>query len=252
MKAVLLLHGFATDQRDFDPIIPALSTLYQHISRIILPGHGEGAHEKDFEPEKTIICVENEMTRLEKEYDIIDIIGFSMGGALASHLTKLHHPHKLVLLSPANQYLNPQMILSNLQTYLDYYGFQMKHRKSTNPMVLEEKAKRKEYIHDINQDHKTSFSMMVHQLLPRYTIHGIKTFIRVIQICNDQLKEIDCPTLLIWGKLDQLVPKTTIDFYQKRCSKLTVVTYDEFSHLMLYSKQNQKIMDTCITFLKNE
>ncbi len=249
MKAVLLLHGFATDQRDFDPLIPSLQNEYDEINRLFIPGHGEHANEKDFTPESTIICVENAMTQLEKKYDEIDIIGFSMGGALASHLTKTHKVHKLVLLAPANKYLNPAMFISNLHTYYDYYNFKFKNRNNNDLEMMEEKEKRKEYIHTINQDNKKSMSMMFNQLFPRYTIHGIKTFSNVIKICNDQLNHIDCPTLLIWGKLDQLVPEKTIDFYKSICSNLKVICYDEVSHLMLYSSYYQKIIDACMTFL---
>ena len=38
-KAILLLHGFATNKTDFDPIIDELNNLYDHVECHNLPGH---------------------------------------------------------------------------------------------------------------------------------------------------------------------------------------------------------------------
>ena len=92
-KAILLLHGFATDKTDFDPIIPYLEKMYDHIEINNLPGHD-------------VLQLKDQMKKLQKEYEIVDVMGFSMGGALATYLASHFKVRNLVLLAPAVLYIN--------------------------------------------------------------------------------------------------------------------------------------------------
>ena len=105
-KAILLIHGFATDIDDFYNIIPDLTKRYDYIELKNLPGHGKNSNLKQFDVEKTFACVEESAQKLLARFDEVDVIGFSMGGSLAAYLASKYHFNKIVLLAPANNYIN--------------------------------------------------------------------------------------------------------------------------------------------------
>ena len=67
-KAILLLHGFATNKTDFDPIIDELNNLYDHVECHNLPGHNGEPRLKGFTAHATMKYVDNEISKLEKKY----------------------------------------------------------------------------------------------------------------------------------------------------------------------------------------
>ena len=90
----------------------------------------------------------------------------------------------------------------------------------------------------------SKFGERLKELLPNYNIHNLKTFMDIVKICNKELLAITCPTLIIWGKLDQLVPYNSVKYlYDISLNKKELVVYDDISHLMLLSENNQKIID---------
>ena len=87
-----------------------------------------------------------------------------------------------------------------------------------------------------------------------YNFHTLSTFIRVINEVNKNLKEkFDNPTLIIWGELDQLVPKKSIEEIYKHIDneKKKIVVYKDISHLMLGSKHANKIVREILDFIKD-
>ncbi len=249
MKAILLIHGFVTDKEDLDAIIPTIAKMYDHVERVNLPGHNEGEKMKGFTCEATMQMAEEKTKELCEKYEIVDVIGFSMGGAIASHLTKSFPIRKIVLLSPANKYLNMKYPRANFQVQRDYHSVKRSLRKikeDENPTDYENMLKIHE---DIKKDRAISFELFFKIMLPNYTIKYLRVFRKIIKYCNDGLDHIENETLLIWGKLDQLVPISTIDFFKERCANLTTIVFDEISHLMLLSHNPKKIIDACRDFL---
>ena len=118
-KAILLLHGFATDKTDFDPIIPYLEKMYDHIEINNLPGH-DVLQLKGFTKTRTIHFVIAQMKKLQKEYEIVDVMGFSMGGALATYLASHFKVRNLVLLAPAVLYINANYPIARFKKFFEY------------------------------------------------------------------------------------------------------------------------------------
>ena len=54
-----------------------------------------------------------EFDELERKCEIVDVMGFSMGGALATYLSQVRKINKLILIAPANYYFNPKALITN-------------------------------------------------------------------------------------------------------------------------------------------
>ncbi|MCH5171985.1 MAG: alpha/beta fold hydrolase [Erysipelotrichales bacterium] len=241
-KAILLLHGFATDKTDFNPIIPFLKKLYDHVENNNLPGHSV-LHLKGFTAKKTISDVEKQMIKLEKKYDVIDVIGFSMGGVLATHLASHYRVNKLVLLAPANLYINANYPISRFKKFMEYL----------KAKILEEKeVDYKLEIAEFNQrvlEDKDVVKIVRKFILPNYNLRTIREFRDIVKYCRDNIKSIDAKTLVIMGDIDQLVPESSDEYLSKYCKNKTTVTFKNVSHMMLRSKRKKEIIREILDFL---
>lgn len=244
-RAVLLLHGFATDIDDFAPLLKSLNTIYDEIDLKLIPGHGQNDHLKNFKVKETFLFVNREFEYLKNNYDEVDIIGFSMGGALATYLASKYDVTNLVLLAPANEYLNPQLVFSRARYLFEYLYSRF------NPQLDDITKNRIERgQNQLHEDDKKSFDITMKKLIPNYNIRSISTFSKIVKHCNDNLKQIEARTLIIWGDCDQLVPLSSIEFVVEHCKNVTVKMMPRISHLMLNSSEASKLVKEIIKFLK--
>ena len=241
-KAILLLHGFATDKTDFNPLIPFLKKIYDYIEMNNLPGHGI-LHLKGFTARKTISAVEKQMNNLEKEYDLIDVIGFSMGGVLATHLASHHKVHRLVLLAPANLYINANYPISRFKKFMEYLKARISEDKKED-FNLE--------VAEFNQrilEDKDVAKVIKKFILPNYNLRTIREFLNIVKYCRENIKPIKAKTLVIMGDIDQLVPESSDEYLSKYCKNKTSVTFKNVSHMMLRSKRKKEIVKEILDFL---
>jgi len=97
-RACLLLHGFSSSPADFGALGGVLHAQGVHVFAPLLPGHGRS-------PDKLRGTKRTDWTRAAEEafddlaarHECVDVIGFSMGGALAMHLARARGPRRIVL-----------------------------------------------------------------------------------------------------------------------------------------------------------
>ncbi len=254
-RAVILYHGFITDDTDFGDLYKHLEGMYDEVVRGSYPGHGSYPdyieNFMEFTAVGTFKSVLNTFDEVASRHDHIDVIGFSMGGALATYLSQVRKFDKMVLLAPANKYLNPRLPLESARFYYNLFkdAIIQTLKKRTN---LHETVK--ENLAVYSKNHKISMDLAVKRIIPNYTLSTVKTFYNVIKDCNSELKEITNETLLVWGKLDQLVPIETTEYIKGFCknNNLDLEIYDDISHLMLCSENADKVIERIVTFLKGE
>lgn len=70
-KAIILLHGFLSDQSDFDPIMPDLETRYDYIERFVYPGHHDDESYENFNDEETFFRLEKCFEQLLKNIPLL-------------------------------------------------------------------------------------------------------------------------------------------------------------------------------------
>lgn len=86
-SAVLLIHGFAGSRRDFNDLGQRLQAEGHTVRMLRLPGHG--TQPQDFAgvtPDQLRAHVAAEHAALAATHERVDVVGFSMGGALATLL----------------------------------------------------------------------------------------------------------------------------------------------------------------------
>ena len=242
-NVIVLFHGFSTDKHDFDPIIPYLEKQYDDVICENLPGHDvKGLN--GFTCVATMQYVDDLMHKLEKEYEQIDVMGFSMGGAIATYVASNFKVNKVVLLAPANIYLNALYPFVRAKKFAQYVS-----------AVLDKRIKKKEDLaildgrKEITVDDKEVAVVMKQYILPNYNIRTINQFVKVVRFCNEHLQEFDNPTLVVMGEVDQLVPKRSDEFLSKYCKQKVTITFKNISHMMLRSKGNKRIIDQVMKFL---
>ena len=235
-KTIILIHGYLSDYHDFSNLPKYLIKLYDQVIILNLPGHGKYQDINNFKINNTIKMVENEV-----EYYLtkgsVDIIGFSMGGALARYIaSKYQKVNNVVLLAPATKYL--------------VTGFLFKRIK----YIFSKKKKIKENYHTVLEHDKLAIKMSKQITIPKFRIKNGITFCKLIKKINKQKTKYDIPTLIIWGKLDELVPKRAIKYCYKSSisNKKQIIYYDDIGHLMLYSAREKDIITDILNFLNGE
>jgi carboxylesterase len=249
-KACLLLHGWLGDTNDFAPLIPYLEKNYDHIERLSYPGHGSGEDYRDFTGASTLKLITQSFEKLMQEFDVIDVIGFSMGGALATYLANKYEFRKLVLLAPANRYFNFFLPFSKVKHFLKYaYTLQKAYLRRDRETTEQIKAR----FRAILQDDLASFRFAKEKYLQPYIRHAYREFKSIIELTKASVREIKNPCFIAWGKLDQLVPKESVKMLYDLCinEKKELKIYEDLCHLLLLSTDCQELIEDIIQFLED-
>ena len=247
-KAILLLHGWLSDIDDFDSLIPYLIPMYDYIERFSYVGHGDD-NPYNFNDKDIFNSLDKLFKCLQLNYEIIDVVGFSMGGALAVYLSQHYAFNKLVLLAPANKYLNLSFTIAKMK-----YLFKILFLYEKAVLKKDEKDKEiyKNKIRNIFEDDKYSLSFAKEKYLHRYFKHSFSTFRKIIKRINLETEEIRNPLFIAWGHFDQLVPHASAKELYDICinPNKKLVVYEDMSHTLIISKNSQKLVKDIIEFLK--
>ncbi len=113
MTGILCIHGFTGGTYEVEPLTEYLMNHTEwKVEMVALPGHGKadelslrGVGHREW-----IKACEEAYERLAQECSQVYVIGFSMGGMIASHLAAKYGADKLVLLSASGKYLNWKLL----------------------------------------------------------------------------------------------------------------------------------------------
>ena len=241
-RAIILLHGYATNIDDLIVLKEELRKNYSYVCLQNLPGHGEEDIKK-FNAIDTMIYVRDLCKKVFDKFEHVDIIGFSMGGAIATYLATIFEFEHVILLSPANKYLNFNIGPSRVSLFLEYLA----SRYDKKDAAQAEKDK----FDIVLKNDKKSLKLALNQLLPNYTIHSLKEFKEIIDYCNAHIKGKVCntKTCLIWGEMDQLVPQKVIKYLRPIFPKMEEHILKDMSHLMLHSDNYEEVTKIIYEFL---
>ena len=232
MKAALLLHGFATNKLDFVTILPFLKKRYDEIFLDDLPGHGDNGNLNQFTVINVLDYVNNKFDEIKKKYDEIDVYGYSMGGVLATYLATKKEVNRIILLAPANKYINGRVFAQKIKTEFEI----MANKNEDRTKVLKE-------------NNKIGIDVVIKDLMPRYNVNTISTFISLVRVCNEVLEENNVKTLLVRGDMDELVPPNASDYLKKYFKNMDEQIIPDLGHLMLKSRNYRLIINKIKEFL---
>ena len=232
MIAAFLLHGFATNTYDFISIMPFLKKRYDAIFLENMPGHGDNGTLNDFTAENTLEYVNKRFDEIKEKYELVDVYGYSMGGVLATYLGVKKDVNRIILLAPANKYVNAHIFATKIKKELEFMAKSEKDRKKV-----------------VKENSKIGMDIVINDLAPRYNVKTISTFITLVRICNETLKENDVKTLLVRGDMDEFVPVNSSIYIKKYFKNLKEDVIPDLGHLMLKSRNYRLIINSIKAFL---
>lgn len=249
-RAVMTVHGFLTDTKDFGRLYDYLD-FYDEVVACEVPGHNGKVDFNKFTVESTFAEVTNCYDRLREKYDEVDVIGFSMGGALASYLAVTRDVNKCVLMAPANKYLNPRFAFDAIKYYA---GLQHKTYKSTSGKFHEKVTAVKDSMKPYQRNISACLKLEFDRILPNLNMHTYRVFRKLIETINktlDTLPSVQTPTLIIRGNLDELVPKSSVDYVVKHFNDCELHTIEDVGHGLLFTNRDNVIITKIVEFLSN-
>ncbi|OAT85131.1 carboxylesterase [Bacillus sp. MKU004] len=229
MIGCLLIHGFTGGPYEVEPLADYLKERTQwEIAVPTLPGHGETLALRGIKHAEWIQHAEDELKELLSNCEKVYVIGFSMGGLIASYLSVKYEVDKLVLLSAAAYYINYRQLAKDIGNLIKE-GFQGK--------ILENELY-----------NRYKFKMTNTPILSAYE------FKKVVRIARPLLKEVNIPTFIAQGEIDGIVPPKSAQYiYETISSEEKNLFYSpEAKHLICHSEDKHELFGEIYHFLQSE
>lgn len=226
-KAILLIHGFAGGNYDYNSLGNDLE-LYNSfdVFTFTLPGHERMIIDK-VTREDWIKKAEDEIEKIiNANYKEVYVIGHSMGGVIASHLaSKYKEVKKLVLAAPAFHYL----------------AF-----KGDKVDVIESIKKLPNLFKNYDPEEVLSRIFKI----PAPTI---KEFMKLVEEHTKDIKDITCPTLILHGEKDDIVPVDSVQYvYDNIKSKsVTLIELHSLTHDLFMNDRYDEVRDIIVKFFRS-
>lgn len=211
-----IIHGFLGNSQTAYSTLPMLldkNGIYDY-RFVSVQGHGEGDDINDFNYEKALDDIENQYIEYKEHFDKIYLMGFSMGGALATHLAVKFGADKMVLISPALKYGGTKRISSKAFTF--FKSSKVKPTDTLNVLMKRKDAKEiiDEYIKSETGDNiggkeYREFIEKHGGIKPIVFLNFMKLIATIKKGIN---KNINVPTRIYISEHDDLVP-TDSAFY---------------------------------------
>lgn len=227
MNGCLCIHGFTGAPYE---VAPLANYIKEHtdweIAVPTLPGHGERQSLKGIVFQKWINHAEEELKNLLEKCEVVYIIGFSMGGMIASELAVKYPVAKLVLLSAAAYYLNPRQI------FLDIKGLLREWLQGTritqNPLFIHYKQK-----------------------ISSTPIAAARQFQKLVATVRPRLKEVKVPTFIAQGEDDGIVPVRSADYLYKHITseQKHKIIIKRSKHLICHCDESEQLFKEVLQFL---
>jgi carboxylesterase len=229
MTGCLLLHGFTGSPYEVEPVASRLAKYGWRIESPILAGH-EGHSEPlgKVTWHDWVHSAEDALKKLLAECETVYIVGFSMGGLIAAHLSTRYPVQKLVLLSASLFYINPQQLFHDVATLI----------KSN----FKNAAGSKELFRRYTSKVKTT--------PPRAVIH----FRHLVRVLKNDISHVNVPTLIIQGGKDDLVePRSAQYIYDHIASKEKELhILPESKHIICHDCEQELLLSLIETFLRGK
>ncbi|WP_064091620.1 alpha/beta hydrolase [Rossellomorea aquimaris] len=229
MIGCLLIHGFTGGPYEVEPLADYLEERTDwDIVVPTLPGHGKNLELKGIKHIEWLEHAENELKTLLDRCDQVYVIGFSMGGLIASYLSVKYNVEKLVLLSAAAYYVNFKQLVKDIGNLI---------KEGLEGNILE------------------------NELYNRYKYKVTKTpilstyeFRKVVRIVRPLLTKIDIPTFIAQGENDGIVPPKSAKYiYETISSEEKNLFYSsKAKHLICHSEDKHELFGEIYHFLQNE
>ncbi|MCO7176535.1 alpha/beta hydrolase [Sporolactobacillus kofuensis] len=224
----VIIHGFAGSPWEIEPLAHALKQAGYEVITPLLPGHSmdRGKMEK-IKALEWLKMVEAILKKAIDDKRTVHLIGFSMGGMIASIMACRYQIATLVLLSPAVYVITPHVVKMRLGMF---FQVTLQHSKLADK------------------------SIMNHQLFTQFVpIHNLFQFRKVVRQAKRIFQHISVPVCIIHGKKDETVdPKSSDLIYRTVSSHIKELHYLPLSgHHICQGRERDQVIQMVLTFLEN-
>ena len=226
---VLFLHGFSGGPYEVQPFADYIKEQTDWIVSIpTFSGHGDDEHlaMKGYKAEHWLMEAEVAYRKLSEQVDEVMIVGFSMGGVIAMYLAIRYKVKKLVLLSAAAKYVSPTQLVKDIRTMTQDM---MHHRLEENELFARYKFK-----------------------LKNVPLSATLEFMKVVRKTKPYIQQITCPTFIVQGLLDGIVPCNTAQILFDQIASIEKYMYisKRGKHHICYSEDCEQWFEEVYRFLK--
>lgn len=213
---VILLHGWGQNIKMMEPIANTIRKRH-NILLIDLPGFGRSAEPKEIWSiydyvEAVRVLVE------QLKITVTSIIGHSFGGKIALVYASRYHVKKLILLGspycgekkPDSLKIKALKTMKKIPFMKRFENFAKKHMGSTDYKNASEKMR---------------------QILVKHVNLDV----------SEDAKKINCPTILIWGDEDKMVPIKRAYELEKMIVDSAVIVYEGCTHYAYLERIGQTV-----------
>jgi pimeloyl-ACP methyl ester carboxylesterase len=234
---LMLLHGFAAEGVHYAPLMHRLRA---HVSRIIvpdLPGHGGSA------PPSSPIEPQELRTEIVEAFDqLVDrptvLFGNSLGGLMALDyaLSRPERVRGLILCSPAGAPTKDAELVAlrrlfQMESYADALAFvdRLFVRRTVLRRLIAWGVRRKFSAPNLQE--------LLAAMKPDDMIDPV------------ELEALRVPTLLIWGKEDHILPRSSLEFFRKHLPTTAVIEEPAAQSHTPYLEDPDGVADRIIEFV---
>lgn len=227
MIGCLLIHGFTGSPYEVEPLARHLSGRGWRIETPILAGHeGDPARSlRDVTWNDWVRSAEEVLQDMMLTCKQVYVIGFSMGGMIATYLAARYPIARLVLLNASVFYINPR------QLFRDAAAIIKKHFTS-------ETDAREAYRRYLKKATTTP---------PRAVIH----FRHLVKVLRQELPNISVPTLIVQGGQDDLVEPRSASYIHShiRSTEKYVHILPKSKHMICHDCEQEQLFALIDEFL---
>lgn len=174
---IFCVHGFGVRRSlEFEP----LKKYFENLGyEVVIPEIFDQTQMNDTDPSEWIRRIEEPLENLISQNKSIFLVGFSMGGVIASNCAAKYDIERLVLLAPAFEYITAKAILDTVEG------------------VARQIINRPEVI-------ASDF--------PPLPDNFTSTFKEVVSMCKESISKVQCPVLIFHGTEDKVIPLRSSDY----------------------------------------
>ncbi|HEO8420240.1 alpha/beta hydrolase [Niallia sp. FSL W8-0635] len=227
MTACLCIHGFTGSPMEVEPLAEYIQD-HTNWECVIptLPGHGKELRLEGIMFNEWLQHAEESLKDLLKRHEIVYVIGFSMGGLIASYLATKYPVKKLILLSAAAYYINFVQLQKDIRIICaDFFRGRMKENE--------------QFTRYMNKIKSTPLAATIQ-------------FRKLVQYVKPLLSNIHVPTLIAQGEKDGIVPLKSASYIYNtiRAENKKIIYVEESKHLICHCERRETLFQEIITFLK--
>lgn len=227
MIGCLCIHGFTGAPYEVEPLVEFLQKRTDwRFSVPTLPGHGEPGSLKGIRYQQWLECAEGELKNLIETCDKVYVIGFSMGGLIASYLAANYPVDKLVLLSAAAYYINPRQLAQDIKMMMKDT---LTGKLPENELFLRYKRK-----------------------ITETPLAATVQFRRLVSYIRPMLRQVEVPTLIAQGELDGIVPPKSAEYLYRTigAKQKKLMLIKQSNHHICHCEENAALFSQVLDFLQ--